>query len=115
MIMRVKKFIKTIEYPGGKNELQKFIKKNLLYPKFAFNNNIEGDVLVKYRINPNGNTTNIFIIKGIGYGCDKEAARIVKRLKYPKCPNRKINVTITKRILIKFRIPKLSIEYTITN
>jgi len=113
--MNVKRFIKKIEYPGGENELQKFIKKNLLYPKLALSNNIEGEVLIKYKINPNGNITNISIIKGIGYGCDKEAVRIVKKLKYPKCPNRKINITTTKKILIKFRIPKLSIEYTITN
>jgi len=111
--MREKKFINTAIYPGGKKAVQEFIKKNLSYPKEALNSQIEGDVIVKYKVNSSGNITNTHIIKGIGYGCDKEAVRIVKQLKYPKYINKKIRVTTSKKITIKFRLPKLSIHYTI--
>ena len=111
--MKEKKFINTAIYPGGKNAIQEFIKKNLSYPKEALNNQIEGNVIVKYKVNPLGSVINTFILKGIGYGCDKEAIRVVKKLKYPKHINKKIRVTTSKKITIKFRLPQLSIRYTI--
>tara|TARA_B100000902_G_C27208945_1_gene863250 strand:+ start:893 stop:1234 length:342 start_codon:yes stop_codon:yes gene_type:complete len=112
--MKEKKFINTAIYPGGKNAIQEFIKQNLSYPKEALNNQIEGNVIVKYKVDPLGNIINTSISKGIGYGCEKEAIRVVKKLKYPKHINKKVRVTTSKKITIKFRLPKLSINYTIT-
>ena len=113
--VREKKFINTAIYPGGKNAIQEFIKKNLSYPKEALNHQIEGDVIVKYKVNSLGNIINTSVIKGIGYGCDQEAIRIVKKLKYPKHINKKVRVTTSKKITIKFRLPKFSIHYTIVS
>ena len=112
--MKEKKFINTAIYPGGKNAIQEFIKQNLSYPKEALNNQIEGDVIVKYKVDSLGNIINTSISKSIGYGCEKEAIRVIKKLKYPKNINKKVRVTTSKKITIKFRLPKLSINYTIT-
>ena len=100
-----KKFIQKSEYPGGIEGLRSFIKNNLKYPQKALENKIEGNVLVKYKVNSIGEIFNIQIIQGLGFGCDEEAIRIIKKLKYPKLLNRKIKVTTNKKISIKFRLP----------
>ncbi len=114
-VMKKRKFIQKSVYPGGKEAVQQFIKQHLHYPQQAIDANIEGDVLLKYKVTSYGKTTDISIIKGIGYGCDKEAIRLVSKLKYPKKINRQIKVTTHKKITIKFRLPnnKVTIHYSI--
>ena len=67
-------------FPGGTIELIKFINKNLLYPKEALNNKIEGKVMLSFIIEKDGSVSDPKIIKGIGYGCDEEAIRIINSL-----------------------------------
>ena len=118
MIKGGNNFLEKSVFLGNSNDLKKFINKELKYPKEAILNKIEGKVYLKYKISPKGKVHDIFVIKGIGYGCDKEAIRIIKLLKYSVPKNRKIKVTTYKRIVIKFKLPpllnqKLSINYTI--
>lgn len=58
------------------------------YPKAALENNISGKVLVQYTITAEGNTKNIMVIEGIGYGCDEEAKRIIHEAKFKNHLNR---------------------------
>ena len=113
-----KNFIQKSVYPGGIEGLRNFIKNNLKYPQKALENKIEGDVLIRYKVNYLGKVLNIQLIHGLGFGCDEEAIRIIKKLKYPKLLNRKIKVTSNKKISIKFRLPKrknnIIINYQIT-
>ena len=44
----------------------------------AFNNEIEGKVLVQITINEIGEVSNPTIVEGLGYGCDEEAIRLIK-------------------------------------
>jgi len=105
-IVKKRNFIKKAIYPGGKIALREFIKKNLQYPKEAIRKRIEGDVLLKFKVNPNGKVIEPIIIKGIGHGCDQEAIRIIKTLKFQKKINRKVKVTTHKKITINFRLPQ---------
>jgi len=100
-------FIKKPIYPGGNAAYRKFIKDNLKYPKAAKENKIEGIVYLKYTIDHKGKVTEAQVLKGLGHGCDEEAKRIVKLLKFeiPKGP-RKLRVTFHKKTQITFRIPK---------
>jgi len=114
------KFINKAVYPGGENELKKFIKKELKYPLIAKKNKIEGKVYLKFKINPRGKTYDVIVLRGIGHGCDKEAQRIVSLLKYEPPKNFKLKVTTYKKITIKFILPKdfkddkIKINYIIT-
>ncbi len=101
-----KKFIDLPEYPGGKKAFQEFIRKNLKYPTEALKHKIEGTVHVKYRVDGLGKIVFAEVIRGIGYGCDEEALRLIKTLKYGRAKNRGVRVTTTKRTIIKFAIPK---------
>jgi hypothetical protein len=50
----------------------------LKYPEKAIENNISGEVIVELDQDKNGILSNPVVIKGIGYGCDEEALRVVK-------------------------------------
>jgi TonB family protein len=65
------------EFPGGEEAMQDFIYSNLIYPDEAKKNTIEGMVWVDIIINCNGNVIKVDVIRGIGGGCDEEAARVL--------------------------------------
>lgn len=100
-------FIKKPIYPGGNTAFREFIYSNLKYPKEALENKIEGIVICRYEVDYKGNVSKIKVKKGIGFGCDEEAQRIVKMLKWeiPKEP-RKLRVSFQKETKIKFNLPK---------
>jgi protein TonB len=66
------------EYPGGKPALYKFISENLVYPSEAQKNNIQGRVILKFVVNPNGSVDRIEILGSIDPLLDNEAIRVVK-------------------------------------
>lgn len=66
------------EYPGGMNEMVKFISSNIIYPEAAKKANIKGVVYVSFIVEKDGSISNIKILRGIGGGCDEETIRVVK-------------------------------------
>ncbi|MCF8364993.1 MAG: energy transducer TonB [Bacteroidales bacterium] len=99
-----KKFIDLPEYPGGKKALQEFIRTNLKYPKEALEKRIEGTVHVKYRVDGLGKVISAEVTHGIGYGCDEEALRVVRAMKYGRAKNRGVRVTASMRTKITFKL-----------
>lgn len=87
-------------FPDGEAALMKFIKKNQHYPKSAKTNKIAGTVYVSFIVEPNGSLTNIVILKGLGYGCDEEAMRLVSIM--PQWIPATVN---NKPVRSRFRIP----------
>ena len=101
-----KHFIKKPVYPGGTKAFREFINKNLNYPKQALENKTEGTVLLKYDIDYKGNVVDAKVLHSVGDGCDEEAIRVVKLLKFeiPKGP-RKLKVIFHKEAKIRFKLP----------
>lgn len=62
---------------AGIKEYYKFISKNLKYPSQARRMGIEGKVYVQFVIAKDGSIRDIKTIKGIGFGCDEEAERVM--------------------------------------
>ncbi len=62
----------------GFKKYAKYIKRNLKYPVSARSNNIEGEVVVKFKVLPNGELFDFRILQSLGYGCDEEAIRLIK-------------------------------------
>ncbi|MBP1630615.1 MAG: TonB family protein [Bacteroidetes bacterium] len=65
-------------FSGGDAALFDFIKNNLSYPRLALENKVEGKVYLRFYVEVDGSITDIKVMRGIGYGCDEEAVRIVK-------------------------------------
>ena len=100
-----KDFIKSAYYEGGKASLENFVKKELRYPKEALAAKVEGTVSVRYTVDYKGIVTEANIIAGLGHGCDEEALRIVRSLRF-KVPNDgKIKSKYTRKLHIHFRLP----------
>jgi len=65
---------------GGWDGFKRYLMKNLNYPSTARRQQVEGKVYVSFVVSPQGEITQIKVIKGIGFGCDQEAIRVVERL-----------------------------------
>ncbi len=87
-------------FPGGDDELMNFLSKNLKYPELAKRAGITGKVIIDFVIEIDGKISDIKVVKGIGYGCDDEAVRVVKLM--PKWIPAKIN---GKPIRFKLTLP----------
>lgn len=62
---------------GGMPAFYEVIGQNINFPKAARNKHIVGKVFVQFVIEKDGSVSEIKTIKGIGYGCDQEAERVI--------------------------------------
>lgn len=111
---RKKRFLILPKYIGGSRAFREFIYENLRYPQAAIDSMIEGTVVVEYDIHDDGSVSDAHILKGIGYGCDEEAIRVVSLLRFEKVKNRGIRVKLTSKTSIRFSLWKSSINYTVS-
>ena len=50
------------------------------FPEKALQNKISGVVIIEVMANDDGTLTDPVVFKGLGYGCDEEALRVVKSM-----------------------------------
>lgn len=105
MEKKPKHFIQQPEYPGGPKELTKFIYANLRYPAEALAAKLEGTVVVEYDIDFKGQVVDTRILQSLGLGCDEEAARVVRLLKFAVGRNRGVKVLFHQKAHIRFKMP----------
>jgi len=67
-------------YIGGSALMFETIFKSIQYPQQARENGISGKVYITFTVDNNGKTSTHRVTKGIGYGCDEEALRVVKEI-----------------------------------
>lgn len=101
-----KSFIRRPTYPGGPKAMQEFLRQNLRYPEDAFKKGVEGTVSIRYEIDYKGNVTDVEVLTSVGHGCDEEAVRLAKLLKFDVPPTRKLKVTFHNTLKVHFRIQK---------
>lgn len=70
---------------------------------------------MKYSLDGDGKVIATKVIHSLGYGCDEEAIRVIKLLKYHVPKQRKIKVKFHKTINIRFKPPKKkTVKITLT-
>jgi TonB family protein len=92
------------EFPGGVEKMYEYIGQNLVYPKTAQRDNIQGKVFVKFVVTKYGDIGQIKTLKGIGYGCEEEVARILANMptwKPGEQDGEKVNVYFTMPIAFR--------------
>ena len=62
----------------GKVKMEEYIDENLSYPPQAMHKRVSGLVILQFIVESDGVLSNFKVLKGLGYGCDKEALRLVK-------------------------------------
>ena len=68
------------EFPGGMQELYKFIAENLKYPAEAQQNGIQGKAIIRFIVEKDGSVSNVEVLRGFDANCDAEAVRVIKML-----------------------------------
>jgi protein TonB len=58
-----------------------YLKDHLAYPAEAKNKKVGGVVYVEFIVERDGTVRHARVVRGIGYGCDAEAVRVVRGMK----------------------------------
>lgn len=95
------------EFPGGMEGWAKYIQRSLRYPGMAQDSGIQGKVYLSFVVEKDGTITDVKVVKGIGYGCDDEAMRVIK-----KSPRWKAGMQNNLPVRVRYNMP---ISYTISN
>jgi protein TonB len=99
-------FIHQPQFKGGPKELTKFIYSNLKYPREAFDAGVEGTVYIEYDIDYQGNVIATRVLQGLSHGCDEEACRVVKMMKFDVERNRGVHVLFHQKVKVQFKKQK---------
>lgn len=62
------------------DDINRWLQKNIKYPRIAIDAGVEGKVYVEFVVNTDGSITDAKVVRGIGFGCDEEALRAVKAM-----------------------------------
>lgn len=99
------------EFPGGTGEMYNFLGANLTYPAEAAAKKVEGKVFLSFVVGESGEIRNPKILKGLGYGIDEEAIRVVMSM--PRwSPGRQSGkaVAMTYNLPIQFTLDDASLQ-----
>lgn len=61
----------------GMQHFYDFISKKFSTPDLAYKNKIKGKIILAFVVDKNGEITEIKVVKGLGYGLDEEAIRVL--------------------------------------
>jgi TonB family protein len=88
------------EFVGGQAKMYQYLGENIKYPAAAQRANISGRVFVKFVVEDDGSIGDVKVMKGIGFGCDEEAIRVVKSM-----PRWKPGVQNGKNVRVYYNMP----------
>ncbi|MGI4864785.1 MAG: energy transducer TonB [Janthinobacterium lividum] len=71
---------KMPEFAGGTEALMRYLRNHLRYPSEALRAQAEGRVYVSFVVQADGTIADVSILKGLGFGLDEEAQRVVRQM-----------------------------------
>ncbi|MDN3587606.1 energy transducer TonB [Pedobacter aquatilis] len=95
------------EFEGGMKAWAKYIQRNLRYPYQAQEAGTQGKVYISFVVEKDGSISNVNLIKGIGFGCDEEAIKVIK-----KSPAWNAGKNKGNPVRVRFNLP---ITFTLNN
>ena len=99
-----KHFVHKPTMVGGEEAIGRVISENLRYPEEALQKRVEGTVSLRYTIGGNGRVVSAEVLEGIGHGCDEEAIRLVKLLRFSVQRAEGLNVFHHRNLQIHFKL-----------
>ncbi|MBR5935821.1 MAG: TonB family protein [Bacteroidaceae bacterium] len=88
------------EFPGGNEALLEFLRRNIMYPTIARENNIQGRVIVTFVVNRDGSISDAEVVKGVSPVLDREALRVISTM-----PHWKPGMQRGKPVRVKYTVP----------
>ncbi|RSK49335.1 energy transducer TonB [Hymenobacter rigui] len=68
------------EFAGGQAALAKYLQRQLHYPSQALRNGVEGKIFISFTVNADGSIQDVSVLKGLGFGTDEEASRVIRQM-----------------------------------
>lgn len=88
------------EFPGGQAAMMKWLNSNINYPPIAAENNIQGRVMIRFVVEPDGSISNVEVLRGVDPNLDREATRVVSKM-----PKWKPGMQTGKPVRARFTLP----------
>ena len=103
--------VSSPEFPGGIEEMKKFLSANITYPKAAQESGIQGIVYVSFVVNETGRISNIKILRGINGACDEEVIRVINLMPKwkPGLTNKKMALPVRMQIPVAFQVKRVTV------
>ncbi|GHU69848.1 cell envelope biogenesis protein TonB [Bacteroidia bacterium] len=67
-------------FPGGDKEMMRWLSENIKYPTVAQEQGIQGRVILRFVVKPDGTVDNVEVQRSLDPSLDKEAVRVVKKM-----------------------------------
>ena len=97
------------EFPGGQQEMLKYIQENLIYPKLALKKQIQGRSICQFIVEKDGSISHIQVVRSSGNkSLDRAAIRVIKTM--PKWTSGRLQGKIVRTyytLPVNFRIPNI--------
>ena len=93
---------KQPEFSGGFDAMKAYFLTNVQYPIRARKAGVRDRCFVSFVVEIDGSITHVQLLKGIGYGCDEEALRVVSAM-----PRWEPGSQSGKPIRVKYNLPVL--------
>ncbi|QKG57857.1 energy transducer TonB [Hymenobacter sp. BRD128] len=71
---------KMPEFAGGQAALLRYLQQHLRYPNSALAAGVGGKVFMSFVVGADGTISDVTILKGLGYGLEEEALRVVRQM-----------------------------------
>tara|TARA_Y100000385_G_C13003835_1_gene598503 strand:- start:47 stop:1216 length:1170 start_codon:yes stop_codon:yes gene_type:complete len=98
-------------FVGGTEKLNEFINKNIQYPGYAKDNEIQGKVFVEFSVMKNGSIKNAKVVKSVDKSLDYEVLRVMKLMPdWNPGKQRGKSVNCKYKLPFKFKIIKTQTE-----
>ncbi|TAG69001.1 MAG: energy transducer TonB, partial [Runella slithyformis] len=80
--------------------MMSYLGKNIKYPAAASRANVSGKVYLTFVVNTDGSIQDVQTLKGLGFGCDEEAQRVIRSM-----PKWKPGKQSGRSVRVKFNLP----------
>ncbi|MBR3492377.1 MAG: energy transducer TonB [Bacteroidales bacterium] len=88
------------EFPNGEEAMMQYIAEQVKYPAEAKKTGACGRVFIGFIVESDGSLSDFKVLRGIGYGCDEEALRVVKSM-----PKWQPGMHRGKAVRVKYLVP----------
>lgn len=92
-------------YPGGEAALIRFVTQNLVYPASAWENNLQGMVVARFKVDVDGKVSSVKIEKSLSRDCDKAVVDVIRKFpRFVPAKQKGSPVPVWFRLPVRFRI-----------
>lgn len=92
-------------YPGGEAALIAFVNKNVVYPAIAQEQELQGVVVLRFKVDVDGSVSAVKVEKSLSRECDQAAADVVRKLhRFVPAKQQGHPVPVWFRLPVRFRI-----------